>query len=294
MRRIGVSMFYAADAPEGQSNLAAFAQGSSVATCASTRAGAQAIWIAFVDTLPNWLRSGRISSSPPRARLSLQQASRTVPIVFVTTIDPVGGGWVESLARPGTNATGFTSYDIAMGGKWLDLLREVAPAVTRVAVIRDASVPAGTNGFAAIQTVAGSFGVELTPIGVRDAGEMERGIVAFAKGSSAGLIVVGPPSSLASYYDLIIALAARHKLPAVYSSRLFVDRGGLISCGANAIDQYRRAASYVDRILKGEKPADLPVQNPTKYEMVLNLKTAKELGLVIPQTLLANADELIE
>jgi len=225
---------------------------------------------------------------------AFQQASRTVPIVFVTTVDPVGGGWVDSLSRPGTNATGFAAYEFSMSGKRLELLKEIAPGVKRVAVIRDPSVPAGSGGLAAIQTVAPSLGVELTPVGVRDAGEIERAITAFARGSNGGLILVGPPSSVARYRDLIIALAARHRLPAIYSSRVFSFRGGLISYGADPIDQYRRAAGYVDRILKGERPADLPVQAPTKYELVINLKTAKTLGLDFPPTFLARADEVIE
>src|ERR1700730_9656938 len=225
---------------------------------------------------------------------ALQQASRTVPIVFVTTIDPVGGGWVESLSRPGTNATGFAAYEFSLSGKWLELLKEIAPGVKRVAVIRDPSVPAGSGGLAAIQTVAPSLGVELTPVGVRDAGEIERAITAFARGSNDGLIMVGPSSSVQRYRDLIIALAARHRLPAVYSTRVFVTGGGLISYSTDPLDQYRRAAGYVDRILRGEKPADLPVQQPTKYELVINLKTAKALGLEVPPTLLVRADEVIE
>ena len=225
---------------------------------------------------------------------ALQQASRTVPIVFVNTIDPVGGGWVESLSRPGTNATGFASFEFSMSGKWLELLKEIAPGVKRVAVIRDPLVPAGSGGLAAIQTVAPSLGVELTPVGVRDAGEIEHTIAAFAQGPNGGLILVGPTSSVQRHRDLIVALAARHRLPAVYANRLFVTGGGLISYGPDPVDQYRRAAGYVDRILKGEKPADLPVQAPTKFELAINLKTAKALGLEVPPTLLARADEVIE
>jgi putative tryptophan/tyrosine transport system substrate-binding protein len=224
----------------------------------------------------------------------LQQATRTVPIVFVTTIDPVGSGFVASLARPGGNATGFTAREFSMSGKWLELLKEIAPSVTRVAVIRDPFVPAGSGGFAAIQTAAPSFGVELTPVGLRDTDEVERGIASFAHGSNDGLIVVGPTSSVETHRDLIITLAARHRLPAVYSSRLWTTAGGLISYGVNSLDQYRRAAGYVDRILRGEKPADLPVQAPTKYELVINVKTAKTLGLALPDSVLARADEVIE
>ena len=225
---------------------------------------------------------------------ALQQASRTVPIVFVTTIDPVGGGWVESLSRPGTNATGFASFEFSMSGKWLELLKEIAPGVKRVAVVRDPSVPAGSGGLAAIQTVAPSLGVELTPVGVRDAGEIERAIAAFARSSNGGLIVVGPTSSVRRHFDLVVALAARHRLPAVYPNRLFVTGGGLISYGPDSVDQYRRAAGYVDRILKGENPADLPILQATKFEFVLNLQTAEALGLEVPATLLASADEVIE
>ena len=227
---------------------------------------------------------------------ALQKESGTVPIVFVTTIDPVGGGWVESLSRPGTNATGFAAYEFSIGGKWLGLLKEVAPGVKRVAVIRDPSVPAGSGGFAAIQTAATSSGVELTPIGVRDATEIERGITGFATrtGPDGALIMVGPGSSVRPHRDLIIALAARHRVPAVYPTRHFAAAGGLISYGTDFIAQYRQAAGYVDCILKGEKPADLPVQAPTKYELIINLKTARGLGLDVPPTLLAIADEVIE
>jgi ABC-type uncharacterized transport system substrate-binding protein len=221
-------------------------------------------------------------------------ATRTLPIVFAAAADPVASGLVSSLARPGGNVTGFTAYEFSMSGKWLELLKEIAPRVTRVAVIRDPSVPAGSGGFDAIQTVAPLFGVELTPIGVRDAGEIERGITAFARGSNGGLIMVGPPSSVQLHRDLIIALAAQHRLPAVYGGRFYVTIGGLLAYVPDPIDQYRRAAGYVDRILKGEKPADLPVQAPTKFELAINLKTAKALGLEVPPTLLARADEVIE
>jgi ABC-type uncharacterized transport system substrate-binding protein len=214
-----------------------------------------------------------------------------VPIVFVTTVDPVGGGWVESLSRPGTNATGFASREFSMSGKWL---KEIAPGTKRVAVVRDPSVPAGSGGLAAVQTVAPSLGVELTPVGVRNSGEIERAITLFARGSNGGLIMVGPPSSMEHHRDLIIALAAHYRLPAIYPSRSFVTSGGLICYGADPLDQYRRAAGYVDRILKGEKPADLPVQAPVKYELVINLKTAKALALTVPDKLLALADEVIE
>jgi putative ABC transport system substrate-binding protein len=202
--------------------------------------------------------------------------------------------YVESLARPGANATGFAAFEFSISGKWLELLKETAPGVKRVAVIRDPSVPGGSGGLAAIQTVAPSFGVELTAVGVRIADEIERGIMAFARSANSGLIMVGPPSLVQQYRNLIVTLASRHRLPAVYSNRTFVTDGGLISYDPDPVDQYWRAAAYVDRILKGEKPADLPVQTPSKYELVLNMKTAKALGLTVPPTLLARADQVIE
>jgi ABC-type uncharacterized transport system substrate-binding protein len=225
---------------------------------------------------------------------ALQQATHTVPIVFVTVVDPVSSGFVDTLARPGGNITGFALYEYSISGKWLQLLKEIAPRVTRAAVIRDPALTAGGGQLGVIQAVAPSVGVEVTPVNVRDAGEIERAITAFARSPNGGLIVTG--STLAGVHrDLIIALAARHKLPAVYSVRYFVvDAGGLISYGPDFLDQYRRAAGYVDRILKGEKPADLPVQAPTKYELVINVKAAKALGLEVPPTLLARADEVIE
>jgi putative tryptophan/tyrosine transport system substrate-binding protein len=223
-----------------------------------------------------------------------QQESRTIPIVFVLTIDPVGSGLVESLAHPGGNTTGFTAFDFSMNTKLLELLKEIAPDVKRVAVIRDSTVSAGSSGFAAIQAVAASSGVELTPVGVHDAEEIERGIADFAHGAGDGLIVVGPPSSVNTHRDLIVTLAAQHHLPAVYSTLAFVGNGALVSYGIEGIDQCRRAAGYVDRILKGEKPADLPVQAPTRYALVINLKTAKALGIAVPAMLLATADQVIE
>jgi putative tryptophan/tyrosine transport system substrate-binding protein len=230
-------------------------------------------------------------SSP--AVSSLRQATRTVPIVFAAVTDPVGAGYVDSLARPGGNVTGFAGTDFAMGGKWLELLKEIVPRVARVAVLRESAVAAGPAQFAAIQAVAPSLGVELRPVDLGNAGEIERAITAFAGSSNSGLIVTG--SVWATIHrELIIALAARHRLPAVYYARYYVTGGGLISYGPDYDDQCRRAAGYVDRILKGEKPADLPVQAPTKYELVINLKTAKAMGLEIPATVLARADEVIE
>jgi putative tryptophan/tyrosine transport system substrate-binding protein len=227
--------------------------------------------------------------------MALQQATRTIPIVFTMNADPVGAGFVDSLARPGGNITGFTLSEYSMAAKWLELLKEIAPGVRRAAVIREAGTAAGTGQFAAIQAVAPALGVELSPIGVREAGEIERGLAAFARSGAdhSGLIVTGSgPAAL--HRDLIIALAARQKLPAVYVLGFFVIAGGLMSYGPDVIDQHRRAADYVDRILKGDKPADLPVQAPTKYELVINLKTARGLGLDVPPTLLARADEVIE
>jgi len=223
----------------------------------------------------------------------LLQATRVVPIVFVQVIDPVGGGFVASLARPGGNATGFTIFEYGMSGKWLELLKEIAPRVTRAAVLRDPGIASGIGQFAAVQAVAPSLGVELSPVDVRDAPEIERAVAAFAHAPNDGLIVTGG-ALVTRHRDLIIALAARHKLPTVYSVRLFVAAGGLISYGPDLVDQFRRAAGYVDRILKGEKPAGLPVQAPTKYELAINLKTAKALGLTVPSSVLARADEVIE
>jgi putative tryptophan/tyrosine transport system substrate-binding protein len=221
------------------------------------------------------------------------QATRTVPVVFAGVADPVGAGFVDSLARPGGNATGFTSYEYSLSGKWLDLLKEMAPNVKRVAVLRDPDISAGTGQFAAIQTAAPSFGVELSPINVHDAVEIERAVTAFARSGNGGMIVTTSALVLA-HRGLIIGLADRHKLPAVYYAGFWVAGGGLASYGPDYVDQYRRAAGYVDRILKGEKPAELPVEAPTRYELVVNLKTAKALGLTVSPTLLARATDVIE
>jgi putative ABC transport system substrate-binding protein len=249
----------------------------------------------FADTRRNWprwrpdviLAQGASTVGP------LLQATRTIPIVFAAVVDPVAAGLVDSLARPGGNATGFMTTEYSMGGKRLELLKEIAPGVTRVAVLRDPTQGGGTSQFAAIQTAALSFRVEVNPVNLRDTGEIERAVAAFARSSNGGLIVT-PGSGSALHRNLIIALAARHKLPAVYSERSYVAAGGLISYGPDYIDQYRKAAGYVDRILKGEKQSDLPVQAPTKYETVLNLKTAKALGLDVPASVLVRADEVIE
>jgi putative ABC transport system substrate-binding protein len=224
------------------------------------------------------------------ALVQLLQATHTVPIVFVYVPDPVGSGFVKSLSRPGGNATGFMQFEYSLAAKWLELLKEIAPGVTRVAVLWDPTVPAGIGQFAIIQSVAPSLGVELIPVDVRDA---ERDVAAFARSGSGGLIVTSSALATARR-DMIVALAARHKLPAVYNFAPFAAAGGLISYGADNIDQFHRAAGYVDRILKGEKPSDLPVQGPTKYHLAINLKTAKTLGLTVPPSLLARADEVIE
>ena len=216
-----------------------------------------------------------------------------MPIVFAHAVDPVGAGFVDSLARPGGNATGFVLFEYSISAKWLELLKEVAPSVTRVAVLRDPAAAAGTGQFGAIQSVAPSFGVELSPVNVRDPAEIERAVSAFARSANGGLIVTASPL-ITTHRDLVITLAARHKLPAIYYDHFFVTADGLISYGTDIVDQYRRAAGYVDRILNGEKPADLPVQAPTKFEMAINLKTARALGLTVPPALLARANAVIE
>jgi putative ABC transport system substrate-binding protein len=301
MRRIGVLMNLAADDAEGQARLAAFLQGLQEAGWAVGRnVRIDLRWGAgdadrmrrdaaeLVELAPDVILS---SGTPTVAALS--RATRSVPIVFAQVVDPVGAGLVASLARPGGNATGFTALEYGMSGKWVELLKEIARGVTRVAVLRDAASTSGIGQLGAIQSVTSSFGMELTPVGVSDAGEIERGVTAFARASNGGLVVT-PVTLNIVHRDLIIMLAARLRLPAVYGLRPFVTAGGLISYGADSIDPYRRAAGYVNRILKGEKPADLPVQAPTKYELVINLKTAKALGLEVPPTLLARADEVIE
>jgi putative tryptophan/tyrosine transport system substrate-binding protein len=222
----------------------------------------------------------------------LLQASRTVPIVFVQVVDAVGAGFVDSLARPGGNVTGFTSFEYGLSGKWLELLKQIAPGVTRVGVIRDPAIAAGIGQFAVIQAVASALGVEVIPVDPSDAAEIEREVGTFARSVNGGLIVTG--GRAAAHRERIFALAIRHRLPAVYPERFYVAAGGLISYGSDLVDHYRRAAGYVDRILKGEKPADLPVQAPTKYAVTLNLKAAKALGLDVPASVLARADEVIE
>jgi len=301
MRRIGVLMALPANDAEGQARVAAFLQGLqelgwSVGRnvivdfrwSAGNSADARKYAAELVALGPDVILA--YSSS---AVASLQQVTSTVPIVFSVVADPVGAGYVESLARPGGNITGFTVFDYSMSGKWLQLLKEIAPGVTRVAVFRDPSIAAGPGLFAVIQAVAPSLGVELRPVDVRDEGEIERALALFAQNPNSGLIVTGSPQAT-SHRDFIIALAARHRLPAVYFGRYWAAGGGLISYGPDFLDQFRRAAGYVDRILKGEKPADMPVQAPTKFDLVINLKTAKALGLTVPPSLLARADEVIE
>ena len=301
MRRIGILLNASSDDPQYQAWVGAFLQALALLGWTIGRnvridtrwAGANAAEIRrhaaeLVTLAPDVILAH--GAGPVEALL---QATRTVPIVFVAVIDPVGGGFVDSLARPGGNTTGFTLFEYGISGKWLELLQEIAPRVTRAAVLRNPAIASGSGQLGAIQAVAPSFGVELSPVNVRDAGEIERAVAAFARSPNGGLIV--PASAAAQLHlDLIITLAARHKLPAAYADRIYVTGGGLISYGPDRIDQYRRAAGYVDRILKGEKPADLPVQTPTKYELVINLKTAKALGIEVPPTLLARADEVIE
>jgi ABC-type uncharacterized transport system substrate-binding protein len=300
VRRIGVLM-PVADDPEGQARIAAFLQGLQQLGWAEgrnlqidTRWGAgdadrfRKYAAELVALAPDVILAAGGAVVPP-----LLQATRSVPIVFTQTPDPVGAGFVDSLARPGGNATGFLTFEYGISAKWLELLKEIAPRVTRAAVIRDAAIASGTGQWGALQSVAPSFGIELSPVNMLDAGEIERAIAAFARSPNGGMILTG--SALAVFHrDLIVTLAARHKLPAVYYERLFVAGGGLISYGPNSIDPHRRAAGYVDRILRGEKAADLPVQAPTKYELAINLKTARALGLDVPPTLLARADEVIE
>jgi putative ABC transport system substrate-binding protein len=301
MRRIGVLMYLAADDAEGQARLAAFAQALKQLGWSDGRnlridthwATAEDILRRHAAELVALAPDVLVAGTGTATVAPLLQATRTVPIVFVITIDPVGAGFVASLARPGGNATGFMAYEYSMSGKWLELLKEIAPRVTRAAVLRDPAVASGIGQFGAVQIVAPSLGVALSPVDVRDPGEIERAVAAFASGPNGGLIVTASSLGLV-HRQTIIALAARHKLPAVYFNRAYVTAGGLISYAPDVIDEYRRAAGYVDRILRGEKPADLPVQAPTKYELIVNLKTAKALGLTVPDTLLARADEVIE
>jgi putative tryptophan/tyrosine transport system substrate-binding protein len=301
LRRIGVLMPFAEDDPVGQARVAAFVQGLQQSGWTDGRnVRIDYRWSAGDTDRIRKLAMELIALGPDVVMAftsagvaPLRQVTSTVPIVFAVVADPVGAGYVESLARPGGNVTGFEAYEYGVSGKWIELLKEIVPHLTRVAVLRDSAIPAGLGQFGALQAVAPSFGVELRPLDLNDPGGIEHGIAAFTKGSNNGLIVTGSPSAT-RHRNLIITLAARHKLPAVYYEHAFVTAGGLISYGSDYLDQCRRAAGYVDRILKGEKPGDLPVQAPMKYELVINLKTAKALGLEIPPTLLARADEVIE
>jgi putative tryptophan/tyrosine transport system substrate-binding protein len=301
MRRIGVLMDATADDEESQARVAAFRQGlQSLGWTDDRNVRIDIRWSAgnaddirkyaveLVALAPDAILAGTGGTVP-----ALQRATRTIPIVFAQTIDPVGGGFIKSLARPGGNTTGFTQFEYTLAGKWPELLKQVAPAVTRAAVLRDPTTAAGIGQWAVTQAAAASIGMELTPIAVRDPDEIEREIGGFAQGANGGLIqVVGTRANI--HRQLVIAQAARHRLPAIYPYRFHVTAGGLISYGPDLASQYRRAAGYVDRILRGEKPADLPVQAPVKYELVINLKAAKALGLDVPATVLARADEVIE
>ena len=298
IRRIAVLMPFAKDNSEGQARIAAFVQGLQKLGWTEGRNlqieyrwGSGDLQKAAAELVA--LSPDVIFANSTPAVAALQQATRSVPIVFANVADPVSGGFVASLAKPGGNITGFTNVDYTMGAKWVELLKEIAPYVTHVGVIRDPTVTVSIAQFAAIQSAAQMSGLEMSPLGGRDARDIEQTVTEFAGGSNRGLIATSSPL-LANHRNLIISLAARHRLPAVYADRFFVTDGGLISYGPDPVDPSRQAAGYVDRILKGEKPADLPVQSATKYELVINLKTAKALGLTVPPSLLSRADEIIE
>jgi putative ABC transport system substrate-binding protein len=301
MRRIGMLLPAAADDLQFQTFVGAFLQGLALLGWTVGRnVQVQTRWATPVAAEIRRQATELVALAPdvilahgsgPTA--ALMQATRSVPIVFPIAGDPVGAGLVDSLARPGGNVTGFMNYEFSLSGKWLELLKEVAPDITRVAVLRDPTIGSSTSQFAVIQAAAASFRTEITPVNVRDNDEVERAIAAFAQRPNGGLIATATGQTVA-HRDLIVTLASRHKLPAVYFERFFVAAGGLMSYGPDQVEQYRRTAGYVDRILKGERPADLPVQAPSKYETVLNLKTAKALGIDVPPTLLARADEVIE
>jgi ABC-type uncharacterized transport system substrate-binding protein len=301
MRRIGFLMFYAEDDPGGKARIAAFIEGLQQLDWTLGRNVQIEIRWGAADAVSSRKYAAELVALAPdvivaagsETTAALREATRTLPIVFAAVSDPVGAGYVASLARPGGNVTGFTFVEYGMSGKWLELLKEIAPRVTRAAILRDPTLPVGTGQLGAIQSVAPSLRVETSPIDTRDAGELERSITDFARTPNAGLVVVAVPGALVNR-KLIITLAARHRLPAVYFQKIFARDGGLISYGPDPVALFRQAAGYVDRILKGEKPADLPVQAPTKYELVVNLKTAKALGLTIPPAVLARADEVIE
>jgi putative ABC transport system substrate-binding protein len=300
-RLIAVLMVLGKDDPEAKARITAFRQGLQDAGWVEGRnmqietrwsAGNEIDVRRYAEELVS-LRPDVILANGNAAVAPLLVATRSVPIVFAIVPDPVGAGFVESLAQPGGNATGFVSFEYGLSSKWLELLKEIVPRVTRAAVLRDPALASGTGQFGAIQSVSSSLGVELSPINVRSAPEIERAIVEFARFQNAGLIVTAN-ALVSAHRDLIVALAVKHRLPAVYAARHFVSAGGLVSYGPDFVDQFRRAAAYVDRILKGEKPSSLPVQTPTKYELIVNLKAAKALGIDIPATVLARADEVIE
>jgi len=301
MRRIGILTFLTEDDPATKPRIAALIEGLQQLDWTVGRNVQVDIRWGATDAVRSRKYAAELLALGPDVILStasettaaLREATRTVPIVFVAVADPVGAGYVASLARPGGNVTGLAFVEYGMGGKWLELLKEIAPHVTRAAVLRDPTLPVGMGLLGAIQSSAPSLGVETSPIDVRDASEIERTVTDFARSANGGLVVATSPGSLINR-NLIITLAARHKLPAVYFHNTFVQSGGLISYGPDPVVQFRQAASYIDRIFKGEKPADLPVQAPTKYELAVNLKTAKALGLAVPPSLLARADEVIE
>jgi putative ABC transport system substrate-binding protein len=301
MQRIGVITHFAADDRAAETHLGAFRQGlQQLGWSEGRNLRIEARWTAGDPERVRRSAAELVALAPDviLAATSLSvsallQATRTVPIVFVQVADPVGAGFVASLPQPGGNATGFTLYEFSVGPKWLELIKEIAPRVTRVGLLRDSANVGEIGMFGAVRSAAPGLGMDTRPLNLRDPGEIERGIAAFAREPDGGLIVLAG-SVAAVHRDQIIALAARHRLPVIYPDRVFVTSGGLISYGPNRVDQYRRAASYVDRILKGEKPADLPVQAPTKYELVINLKTAKALSIEVPPTVLARADEVIE
>ena len=299
LRHVGVLMSTAASDEEGQARFVSLVQGmQQLGWAAGHNLRVDARWPASADEMRRYAQE--LVAATPEVILAtganvalLQQATQSIPIVFVVVLDPVGAGYVASLARPGGNTTGFAMMEYGVSGKWLELLKQIAPGVTRAVVLRDTAVASGTGQLGALQSAAPSFGIELIPVGVRSADEIERAVSEFARRPNGGLIVTAGGPVIA-HRQRILALAARHHLPAVYWNRMYTTGGGLISYGPSTIDQYRQAATYVDRILKGEKPADLPVQAPTKYETVINLKTAKALGLTVPPSLLARADEVIE
>ena len=301
IRRIGVLMNRAADDPVGQAYVEAFRQGLQQLGWSEDRNVRIDIRWGENDVERDRKYAAELVALAPDIILAsgtlsvaaLQNVTRSLPIVFVNVVDPIGAGLVDTLARPGGNTTGFMLFEYSLSGKWPELLKQIAPNVMRAAVIRDATNPAGIGQFSAVQGAAQTLGIEVSPINVHDAGEIERAVASFARSANGGLIVT-PSATVLDHHDLIIALAAQYKLPAVYGDRSKVIRGGLISYAPDRVDQFRRAASYVDRILKGEKPADLPVQAPTKYELVINLKTAKALNLAIPASVLGRADEVIE